>query len=249
MQKNMHARVSVGDHTFEARNCTAAWAAVHQGATNNNRGLHGPRLFGLAHPQVLGLLQQLPNASRCEGYKGWHGRAPDVPPMVRALRYCAGSSAPRNDGGLVHQMILAQPVAKTSGLFPAAAYQLILPCTAKHFTTAFIHVSTDGNSAGSSKLHRQAEYYKKIVSILACKRPLSTAVPNQNCQDQQEIETVAADTESPKYYYEFGIVKDENDLKIQDRASQCLAKRCVPVAAAYVQMLANLLPLRRTLRD
>ena len=56
---------------------------MYEGANTSARGLHGPRLFGLAHPQVLGLLQQLPHAARCEGYKGWHGRPPDTPPMVR----------------------------------------------------------------------------------------------------------------------------------------------------------------------
>lgn len=75
-------RVSVKGHTSEARNATAAWAGMYEGVQSSARGVHGPRLFGLAHPQVLKLLQQLPGAARCENYKAWHGRAPDVPPMV-----------------------------------------------------------------------------------------------------------------------------------------------------------------------
>lgn len=48
----------------------------------------GPKIFGLLHPAVARLTQQLPNAERCEHYCNWPGKAPPVPPLV-SLRCCS----------------------------------------------------------------------------------------------------------------------------------------------------------------
>ena len=67
----------MGERSSQEGNATAAWVKIHEGGTISTRGIHGPRMFGLAHPQVLMLLQQLPGAALCDRYKGWHGRAPE----------------------------------------------------------------------------------------------------------------------------------------------------------------------------
>lgn len=88
-----------GGRAVEGPTATAAWAALFGGAAPTGKGAakdaaaaaaraagrSGPLAFGLQHPRVRALLQQLPGAARLENLLAWEGGdRPDVPPLVRA---------------------------------------------------------------------------------------------------------------------------------------------------------------------
>ncbi len=78
---------------MEAASASAAWAALYSvggrpSHCSGGRVLTGGQAFGIAHPRVTALLQQLPDADRCERYCGWsEGRErPPPPPLVLLAR-------------------------------------------------------------------------------------------------------------------------------------------------------------------
>ncbi|KAK9809797.1 hypothetical protein WJX73_007597 [Symbiochloris irregularis] len=105
-------RVTVGNVVVEAKTAQAVWTAIHQedgkmlgGKAALPKALNGNRLFGLSQPQVVKLLQRLPNAERCAAYVGWHGKRPEVPALTSeeaAARAAAEASMQRlpDDGRL-----------------------------------------------------------------------------------------------------------------------------------------------------
>lgn len=60
----------------------ASWTIVNPCCAHCVR-CAGPAMFGLTIPRVAALIQQLPDAARCDKYCGWaEGEQPEVPPLV-----------------------------------------------------------------------------------------------------------------------------------------------------------------------
>ncbi|KAJ3012195.1 Serine incorporator 3 [Thoreauomyces humboldtii] len=82
--------------TYTATSATGAWTAVIRAANalrerENSNSASGPDYFGLAHPSVCALIQELPNAGKCENYVRQQFEESKTPRVSR--RSAAKSSA------------------------------------------------------------------------------------------------------------------------------------------------------------
>ncbi|KAK9809202.1 hypothetical protein WJX72_011258 [[Myrmecia] bisecta] len=75
----------------EAATATKAWAALYASEAGDNGsasmrslGIAGVRIFGLANPRIMRLLQRLEGANKCERYCSWEGEPPELVPLTPA---------------------------------------------------------------------------------------------------------------------------------------------------------------------